>query len=70
MKDIHLIPTPNFKDIEKYIACIPFSFYIKKDENDTYQFYMRQNSDCQFMYDDPNITEFINNAIQQNFVIS
>ena len=31
---------------------------------------MRQNSYCQFMYDDPNITEFINNAIQKNCVIS
>ena len=69
-KDIHLMSIPNFNNASKYMACIPFTFNIKKDENNDYQLYMKENALCPFIYSEETINQFINNATENNLIIS
>lgn len=70
MKDLHFMPIPTFNNASNYIACIPFSFQIKIDKNNNYQLHMKKNFNCPFTYDDINLNEFIDTAIEQNLSIS
>jgi len=70
VKDVHLALMPLQNQALNYTACIPFSFEIKTDENNEYQINMKNSSHCNFKYNNSNITEFINNAIENKTKIS
>ena len=64
VKDVHLEIMSLNNQALNYTACIPFSFEIKTDENNEYQINMKNSSHCNFKYNNTNITDFINNAIE------
>ena len=70
VKDVHLVLMPLTNQALNYTACVPFSFEIKKDENNEYQINMKNSSHCNFTYNNTNITDFINNAIGKKTKIS
>ena len=62
MKDIHTVVLPKKNQFLFYLACIPFSFGIKLDENKEYQIYIKKSSTCPFNYSDSELSKFIDDA--------
>ena len=70
VRDINLMPKPLINNFSKYMACLPFSFYIEADEENDYQLYMKKNYKCPFNYTNSTINDFIDDAIYNKRKIS